>query len=294
MSGAINILAGGIFHAAVLFMVAAGLQIVFGVQKILNVACGSFYALGAYVGIVSVQLVLSWGAHPLLLIFVLICASVVVGLIVGPVVERALRFIYGRDEHFAILLTFALVLMIEDFTKAVWGTAPMQLGGEYILYGRIPLGEGAYFPVYNLIVILAAAGTGIATGWFFASTKQGRIIRATAENRSMSMALCINVNSVYSRVFTLGVVLGMLGGALVIPTTAATPQMGMTLVVSAFAVVIIGGLGSMIGALVGALLVGLAKAIAIATYAELELIVVYLIVVTILIVRPQGLFPRRA
>jgi branched-chain amino acid transport system permease protein len=272
----------------VLFLVAAGLQLVFGVQKILNLACGSFYALGAYVGVSAVQWALAAGLPAPLFLPVLILSGVLLAAI-GPPIERVLRIIYDRDESFQLLLTFAFVLMLEDVIRFVWGTAPHQLGRAYLVYGQLRL-AGLTIPVYNLVVIAAAGVIAGLLGFTVARTRFGRIVRATAENREMSEALGVNMSRVHARVFTLGTALGTVGGALVIPATAAMNEMGVELIVDAFAVVVIGGLGSMRGAFVGALVVGVLKAVAIATYPELEMLAVYAIVVAVLVLRPEGLF----
>jgi len=281
---------GGVFHAAVLFLVAAGLQLVFGVQRILNLACGSFYALGAYFGVSAVTWALGAGVPAPLFVFVLLGAGLALAAI-GPPLERLLRTIYDRDESFQLLLTFALVLMLEDVIRFFWGTAPYQLGQAYLIYGQWRIG-GSVVPVYNLVVIAAGGLIALGMGWFLARTRFGRIVRATAENREMSEALGVDVRRVYARVFTLGVALGTVGGALVIPATAATNEMGIELIVEAFAVVVIGGLGSMRGAFAGALIVGLLKAGAIATYPEVEMLAVYVVVIAVLVLRPAGLFAR--
>jgi len=149
---------------------------------------------------------------------------------------------------------------------------------------------GVTVPVYNLIVIAASLTIALGMSYLLVRTRFGRIIRATAENREMSEALGVNLRAVYVRVFTLGTALGTLGGALVIPATAAMSEMGIELIVEAFAVVVIGGLGSMRGAFVGALAVGVLRAIAISTYPELEMLLIYLIVIAVLVLRPRGLF----
>ena len=279
----------GVFHAAILFLVAAGLQVVFGVQKIFNLACGSFYALGAYAGVSAVTAFTSAGGPPWFFIVPLVVAGLSVGL-VGAVVERGLlRFVYDRDETFQLLLTFALVLMMEDLIRMTWGTAPRSTAGLYLVYGQARLLD-ATVPVYNLIVIAASLLIAGAIGWLLTRTAFGRIMRASADNREMAEALGVDMRSVYVRVFTLGTALGTLGGALVIPATAAMSEMGIELIVEAFAVVVIGGLGSMRGALVGALIVGVLRAVAIAVYPELEMLLIYLIVIAVLLLRPRGLF----
>ena len=290
MSAFFNILLGGVFHAAVLFLVAAGLQLVFGVQKIVNLACGSFYALGAYFGITSVTWALSAGMPEWMFLPVLIVAGVLIGAI-GPPIEALLRTIYARDEAFQLLLTFALVLMFQDVLRFFWGPNPQTLGNLVAGYGSVSAGAFS-ISIYNLLVIVASILIAVSIGAFLQRTRFGRILRATAENREMSQALGVNVRWIYASVFTLGTVLGTVGGALVVPTSAASLDMPVELVVEAFAVVVIGGLGSMRGALVGALIVGLMRAAAITFYAELEILAIYLVVIVVLIARPAGLFGK--
>jgi len=279
---------GGAFHAAVLFLVAAGLQLVFGVQKILNLACGSFYALGAYTGVSAVTWALGHGLPGPLFVVALLAGGLALA-VLGPPLERLLRTIYDRDESFQLLLTFALVLMLEDVIRFVWGSAPVQLRGAYLAYGQVTL-AGSTIPVYNLVVMAAGAVIALGMGVLLTRTRFGRIVRATAENREMAAALGVDMRRVYRRVFTLGVVLGTVGGALVIPATAAVNEMAIEVIVEAFAVVVIGGLGSMRGAAVGALIVGLLKAGAIATWPEVEMLAIYVVVIGVLVLRPAGLF----
>jgi branched-chain amino acid transport system permease protein len=285
-----NILLGGVFHAAVLFLVAAGLQLVFGVQKILNLACGSFYALGAYFGISFIAYAAAVGLSPWLILPGLLVAGAVLG-VIGPPIERLLRSVYGRDESFQLLLTFALVLMFQDVFRFIWGANPRSLDSAYLIYGTISTRDFSA-PVYNLLVIAAAIAVAAGLGAFLQRTNFGRILRATAENRAMAEALGVDVRRVYSAVFTLGTVLGTTAGALVVPTAAASLDMAIEFVIEAFAVVVIGGLGSMRGALVGALIVGLIRAYSIVLYPELEVLAIYAIVIAVLLLRPAGLFGR--
>jgi branched-chain amino acid transport system permease protein len=172
-----------------------------------------------------------------------------------------------------------------------WGANPQQLGNLSMSYGKVTLGEVS-FPTYNVLVMAASLAIAVGLGLFLQRSRYGRILRATAENREMSEALGANVRWIYASVFTLGTMLGTVGGALVVPTAAASLDMPVELVVEAFAVVVIGGLGSMRGALVGALIVGLTRAAAITFYAELEVLAIYLIVIVVLITRPAGLFGK--
>jgi branched-chain amino acid transport system permease protein len=290
MSAFANIVAGGVFHAAVLFLVAAGLQLVFGVQKILNLACGSFYALGAYFGITFIGYAHQFGVSEWLLLPGLVVSGILLGFI-GPPIERLLRTVYDRDESFQLLLTFALVLMFQDVFKFVWGANPRSLDSGYLIYGTISAGDFS-IPVYNLLVITAAIAVAAGLGAFLQGTNFGRILRATAENRAMAEALGVDVRRIYAAVFTLGAVLGTTAGALVVPTAAASLDMAIEFVIEAFAVVVIGGLGSMRGALAGALIVGLIRALLIVLYPEFEVLAIYLIVIAVLIFRPAGLFGR--
>jgi branched-chain amino acid transport system permease protein len=285
-----NILVGGVFHAAVLFLVAAGLQLVFGVQKIINLACGSFYALGAYFGVTFIAYATQLGLTPWLIFPGLVIAGLSLG-VVGPPIERMLRSVYGRDESFALLLTFALVLMFQDVFRFFWGANPRSLDNAYLIYGTINTRDFGV-PVYNLLVIGAAITTAAALGALLGRTNFGRIVRATAENRAMAEALGVDVRRIYSVVFTLGAALGTTAGALIVPTAAASLDMAIEFVVEAFAVVVIGGLGSMPGALVGSLIVGLMRAFAIVLDPEFEVLAVYVIVIAVLLLRPAGLFGK--
>ena len=290
MAAFANIFVGGVFHAAVLFLVAAGLQLVFGVQKIINLACGSFYALGAYFGVTFITYAASAGLSSWLILPGLIVAGVLLG-VIGPPIERLLRRVYDRDESFQLLLTFALVLMFQDVFRFIWGSNPRSLDSAYLIYGTINTRDFSV-PVYNLLVIAAAIATAVGLGTFLQRTNYGRILRATAENRAMAEALGVDVRRIYAVVFTLGAVLGTTAGALVVPTAAASLDMAIEFVVEAFAVVVIGGLGSMRGAFAGALIVGLIRAFSLVIYPEFEVLAIYIIVIAVLMFRPAGLFGR--
>ena len=288
-----SMIVSGIFYASILFLVSAGLQVVFGVQKIFNLACGSFYAIGAYMGITFVDLFYQTGISPIFSLIPLILAGFAT-FFLGPIVERGmLKFIYDRDEHFQLILTFALILIFEDVARFFWGPIPRYAKGVYQAYGQIDF-LGATFPGYVIIVILSSLIIAILISYMLSKTKFGRIVRATADNREVSEALGINMKVVYMKVFTLGTVLGGLGGALVIPSGVAMLEMAPELMVMAFAVVVIGGLGSIKGAFFGALVVGVLRCIAISIYPELELFIIYLIVIGVLVYKPEGLFGTKA
>ena len=220
----------------------------------------------------------------------LIVSGILLGFI-GPPIERLLRSVYGRDESFQLLLTFALVLIFQDVFKFFWGANPRSLDSAYLIYGTLSGGDFSV-PVYNVLVIAAAVAIAAGLGLFLQRTNYGRLLRATAENRAMAEALGVDVRRIYATVFTLGAMLGTTAGALVVPTAAASLDMAIEFVIEAFAVVVIGGLGSMRGALVGALIVGLIRALAIVFFPELEVLAIYVIVICVLIFRPIGLFGR--
>lgn len=290
MTAFIDIILSGLFHAAVLFLLAGGLQLVFGVQKIVNLACGAFYALGAYFGITLVSLAIKFGMPAYSLILVLIVAGLLMGL-VGPIIERLLRLVYDREEGFQLLLTFAIMLLLEDLIRMIWGATPMTLGNLSMTYGQLNFASTS-IPAYKILVIAASIILALGLGWMLQKTNFGRIVRATAENRRMSEAMGVNVVWINVAIFTMGTILGTIGGALVVPTAAASLEMISEVVVEAFAVVVIGGLGSMRGALVGALIVGIMRAFAVSIYAEIDLLLIYLIVIAILIFKPAGLFGK--
>jgi len=290
MTQPLQLISSGLFSAAIFFLVAAGLQLIFGVQKIINLAAGSFYALGAYFGLTAANWAIGHGLPPPLFVLALIVGGLALG-VFGPLFERFLSPIYERDEAFQLLLTFALLLMLEDAMRFIWGGAAQSTGTFYLVYGQAEI-LGATVPVYNLVVIAASVLVAAGLAFMLARTSFGRILRATADNREMAEALGVNMRLVYMKVFTLGMVLGTLGGALVVPAIAPRSEMGIDILVEAFAVVVIGGLGSMWGALAAAILVGLIRAFSISIFPAAEMLVVYLLVIVVLVLRTQGLFGR--
>lgn len=290
MVTALSILMAGLFHGAALFLLTSGLQLIFGVQRIVNLACGSIYALGAYVGVSATTWALANGLPVPLFPLVLLASGLVAGLI-GLPLERVLSTIYRRPESFQLLLTFSLILVFQDAIRFFWGADPRQLPNVAMIYGSIHVG-GVQMPTYNFLVIFAAIAVAAGLTWFLNHTTSGKILRATAENREASAAMGVNVRLIYLLVFTMGTMLSTVGGALVVPTAAASLQMGVELVVDAFAVIVIGGLGSMKGAAVGALIVGMIRAGALFIYPEVDILATYAIVLIVLIWRPTGLFGK--
>jgi branched-chain amino acid transport system permease protein len=284
------VLVDGILYASWMFIIAVGLTLIYGVMKILNVAHGSLYALGAYTASTFAGYWLSNGYAPLGSYGILVVAAVVVGLVAGPLIERGLlRHMYGRDEIVLVLVTYALFLILEDFTKLLFGVDPILVSEPYSLLGNVEMGQLIY-PVYSLVLVMVSILVGIVLAFVLNRTRQGKILRAVIHDREMSMAVGVNVSRVYLVTFTVGAMLAALGGALTAPTTSVQPGIGAEVIVLAFAIVVVGGLGSLGGAAVGALLVGLVRSAAVHYLPEVELFSVYVVMALVLIIRPKGLF----
>ena len=290
MTVAVVILLDGVLYAAVLFLVAAGLTLVYGVMRILNIAHGSLYALGAYAGTSLVLVYLKTGGPAPLMYLALLAGAVVAGAIAGPLVERLLlRPIYGREEVVQLLVTYSLFLILEDVMKLLWGVDPYYVAKPYAFLGTVTI-AGVRYAWYQLLLIAVALATGVLVSLAIRGTRLGRMIVAVTADREISATLGINVGRVYTLAFTAGTILAGLGGALVAPLISVAPGMSVEAIVLAFAVVVIGGLGSLEGAALGALIVGITRAAAVQLFPEIELATVYLIMVAVLLFRPRGLF----
>jgi branched-chain amino acid transport system permease protein len=283
------------FYAAVLFLIAAGLSLIYGVMRIVNLAHGTLYALGAYVsawvvgGAVGHAASGTLGLAGLLLLLPIGAVAIAV---VGAVIEPTLlRPLYRRPEEYHLLITFGLLMILEDAMKFLFGGTPLTAGSIMDHMGSIPIGRLLY-PTYNLFVIAIGLIAALGLWWFIYRTKFGVILRATSQDRRMAAALGINVGRVYVQAFSIGCFMAGLGGAVVVPAQAAVLGMGIEALILAFVVVVIGGLGSLEGALVGALIVSLVRTAGIQFFPEIELAVLYLIATAVLLIRPTGLFGR--
>jgi branched-chain amino acid transport system permease protein len=290
VSTLVAVLVDGIIYASWLFLIAAGLTMIYGVMRILNMAHGSLYALGAYAAASLAGAWLSGGHAPLGSYAMLILAAILVGVVMGPLVERGLlRFFYGRDEVVLVLVTYALFLILEDVVKLVWGVESYFVMEPYGLLGNFELGDLSY-PTYSLVLVLAAILAGLGLRFGIYGTRYGKLLLAVIHDREVSAALGIDVNRMFLVTFTVGATLAALGGALTAPTVSVVPGMGVEVIVLAFAVVVIGGLGSMPGAALGAVIVGLVRSAAVHVFPEVELFSIYLVMALVLAVRPRGLF----
>jgi branched-chain amino acid transport system permease protein len=283
------IMLDGLVFAAVLFLLSVGLTLIFGVLRILNISHGGIYALGAYMGTYLALKVLEVGLSPYLTYLALLVGALIVGLVAGPLIERLfLRRVYGQAEAIQLLLTFSILLILDDLMKLIWGTTPMLVSKPSTLLGQVFL-AGISYTWYHFLLIAVSVLFGGALVWLVRATRFGKIVVAVINDREVSVAMGINVNRIYTLSFTLGALCAALGGAAIAPTIAVAPGFALEVVVQSFAVIAIGGMGSLEGAALGALFVGLARALAIHLFPELELVAIYMLMLVVLMVKPEGL-----
>jgi branched-subunit amino acid ABC-type transport system permease component len=279
-----------LFYASNLFLIASGLSLVYGVMRIVNMAHGNLYAIGAYVAAWVIGLTASH-LHVSLL-FVLLITGAAAAALAGALLEPTmLRPLYRRPEEYQLLMTFGLLLVLEDLMRLVWGAHPLTASALSDALGSVSI-LGATYPSYNIFVIVIGGVAALGLWAFVYHTRFGVMLRATSQDRRMAEALGVNVKRVYVQAFTIGCLMAGLGGAVVMPLSGAVLGMGVDALILAFVVVVIGGLGSLEGALVGALIVGFVRTLGITYFAEVELAVLYLIAAVVLFVRPAGLFGR--
>ena len=288
---AIPLLLNGIFYAGILFLLSAGLQIIFGVLRIVNFAHAAAYILGTYFTYSIIKVLpsgysfLSWMA-PLI-------AGVLVG-VLGLAFERSLlKQIYHRHHAFQILVTAGIVYMVDDVVRWKWGG--YSIGTGPIVEATVELG-GVVYPVYNLIIILVALAVAFLLWLLFRKTDIGRVIRATAHDEEITAALGINVNWVKAITFLFGSSIAGLAGGLMLPIIGGWPGVGNEYLILGFVVIALAGLGSVNGALVSSLLIGLTNSVGVQFFPKIELAIIFIIMAVVLTVKPSGLFgapPRR-
>jgi branched-chain amino acid transport system permease protein len=283
----------GVAYAALVFLVAVGMTLVFGVMRILNVAHGSLYALGAYL---AASLVLGLGASgwsPWLVYPALAVAAAIIGVVVGGALEALLlQRIYAKEEALQLLVTFAVFMMLENIQRLVWGVQPYFVGEPLQMLGNIELGGIAYTRYQTLLLPAVALVVLFGLRFFLRGTLMGQVILAVTEDREAATSIGINARRVFFTTFVIGATLAALAGALAAPTTSIQPGMGADMIVLSFAVAATAGLGNIEGSALTALLIGLARSFAVYLAPELEVLTPYLIMVIVLLVRPQGLFAR--
>ncbi len=278
----------GLANAMFLFLIASGLSLIFGVSRIVNFAHGSFYMLAAYFA----YTVITWLAPSPWAFWValVIAPAAMAGL--GALIEIfLLRRIYKAPELYQLLLTFALVLIAGDAVRYLWGTSNKTVPTPPMLAGSLPI-LGQPFPVYYLLVIACGPLAAVALWWIFYRTRWGILIRAATQDRDMVAALGVDQSWLFTTVFAFGTWLAALGGTLAAPMVALTPGMDATIIVEAFVVVVVGGMGSFPGSLLASLLIGELSSFGILILPRLSLILIFALMAAVLIFRPWGLLGR--
>ncbi len=280
----VHICLAGLSTGMFIWLVASGLTLIFGVLGVLNFAHGSFYMLGAYCCFMVLNLLGENFWLGLILGPLLVCA-------VGFVVERFfLRYVYHLELPYQLLLTFAFVLLFDDLVKIVWGADSLAsptvpgLGGSVLILGR-------NFPTYNLFIIIIGPIVAFSLWGLIEKTWWGRIIRAASSDREMAAAIGVKVPALFTAVFVFGTWLGAMGGGLAVPYVGLlTPGMGEAIIIDAFVVAVIGGLGSLKGAFLGALIIGLLSSFGTRYLPTFDMFLTFILMAVVLLWRPQGFF----
>jgi len=292
----------GLQFGLMLFLLAAGLTLVFGIMDMINLAHGSLYMLGAFVAAALVQATGSFAAGVLLAI----PATGVLGMLLEVSLFRKL---YQRDHLSQVLATFALILIANEAVRLVWGS-DAALPMPQALSGPVELLPGLYYPAYRLLIIAVGLLVAVFLFLLINKTKIGMLVRAGASNREMALAMGVNIKTLFTVVFGVGAALCAVAGALLAPLLAVQVGMGENILILAFVVIVIGGIGSVRGAFVGAVLVGMVDTVgraflpilfgaflppqfASAAGPAIASVSIYLLMAVVLFVRPQGLFPAR-
>ena len=275
----------GLQYGLLLFLVASGLTLIFGIMGVINLAHGSFYMIGAY---------LAWSLASQ---FNSLLAAIVVGVVLsvglGLLLERLLiRHFYHRDHLYQVLLTYGLILIFEQLRSIVWGDDVQGVKVPELFNHSIPLTDTLSYPVYRLVISAACILIALGLHWLIQHTRLGMMIRAGAHNRDMTEAMGINIRLLFALVFALGTAMAAFAGMLAAPVSSVYPNMGSQVLIICFVVVVIGGIGSVKGALVGALLIGLADTFGQVYLPQLAGMVVYLLMAAVLVFRPEGLFRK--
>ena len=272
-------------YGLLLFMLAAGLTLIFGIMGVVNLAHGSFYMLGTY---------LAWSLSGLFGSLTLaILGGVVLAVLFGLLLERALfRHFYQRDHLDQVLLTFGLIYIFEELRSMLWGNDVHGVKIPDLLGGSIPLTDNLSYPVYRLFMSGVCIALALGLYWLISKTRLGMKIRAGAFNRDMAEALGINIKRIHALVFALGVGLAAVAGIIAAPVSSVYPNMGSQVLIMCFVVVVIGGIGSVRGALISALLVGLVDTFGKVLLPQVAGMLVYMLMAAVLLWKPEGLFKQ--
>ncbi len=288
-------LLNGVQYGLLLFLVSSGLTLVFGIMGIINVAHGSFYMIGAYLAwSLAAQMGSFWVALP---------AAIVLSVAIGVVLEwLVVRWLYKRDHLYQVLCTYGLILVFEELRSVLWGDDVRNLPVPALLNHSIPLTDTLSYPVYRLGISVVCIAVAAGLYYVIQKTRLGMTIRAGASNRDMVQSLGINIGLVYRIVFAAGIALAAFAGMIAAPVSAVAPGMGNHVLIICFVVVVIGGLGSVKGALVASLMIGLVdtfgkvlqfQVAGVKLLPELSSMTVYVLMAVVLLWRPEGLFGKK-
>jgi branched-chain amino acid transport system permease protein len=285
------VLLDALSYASLVFLVAAGLTLIFGVMRILNVAHASFYALGAYVAVTMRLWMIAHGFPPVLTFLTVVASGILVGITLGVFTERVLlRRVYGHPDVLQLLLTFGLFMILEDVQRLVWGVRPYYEDTPVQLLGYVDVG-GVFYSVYQLVALpLVAVAVILGLRWFLERTLLGRTVVAVTADWEMATAIGVDARRVYLLTFVIGASLAALGGGLASPFISMFPGIAVEMIVLSFAVAITAGLGNITGAALTAVLIGLGRSAAVYVWPELDMAMPYLIMMVVLLFRPYGLF----
>jgi len=269
-------------YGLLLFLLSSGLTLIFGIMGVINLAHGSFYMIGAYLAYWFAKLTGNfWLAIPL---------AIAVAFAIGLLIENTIiRRLYRRDHLYQVLLTFGLILVFEELRSIFFGDEVHGVATPKILDFSVPLTDTLSYPVYRLFVTMVCLGIAALLYWTIYKTRIGMMIRAGNSNREMAASLGINVPLLFTGVFAAGMALAALAGAIAAPISSVFPGMGNQILIICFVVVVIGGIGSINGALIASIAIGFADTLGKVIAAEYSAIAVYLVMALILLWRPQGI-----
>jgi len=278
-------LINGLQYGLLLFLIASGLTLVFGVMGILNLAHGSMYMVGAYLVWYFVAVTGSFTVSAIL--------SAVIALGLGILIERVLiQRLYNRNHLDQVLLTIGMIFVFNSLQSILWGNDPYGVAVPDSLSGSVPFTDNSSYPVYRIFAAFICIAIAAALYFVVSKTRLGMLIRAGESNREMVEALGVNIKSLYTIVFAIGVMLAAVSGIIAAPMRSIVPGMGESVLITCFVVVVIGGMGSIKGAFVGALLVGVISTFAAVLMPTMSNMIIYIFMILVLLVKPQGLFAK--
>lgn len=293
----VPIILNALFLASILFLLGTGLSIIYGMLNFMNLAHAAFLVLGAYVATTIIATVVTaFGSSvgtAILLMILLVALFIVVPVIIsiiGLAMEQIVfKPIYGLKDDYQLLATFGIILMMEDTMKYIWGGQPVSATTPSSLLGGINL-VGNTYPLWPILVTVITAIIAVVLYYFFERTRLGKITLAMAENDEIVSVTGINTRLVHLKVFVIGIALAGLGGALYLPNASMTTGMALEFVILAFAVLVIGGLGSLKGAIAASLIIGFMQSFSAYYIPQLELAIVFLLMAAVMLIKPTGLF----